>query len=54
MESLTINIPEVKSDIIAAKLQKVITLDSLFEGNHQLKANSALQMRDTGVDSKTI
>ena len=40
--------------IIAAKPQKVITLDSLFTGNDQLKTNSVLQMRDAGVDFKTI
>ena len=31
--------------IIAAKPQKVITLDSLFTGNDQLKTNTVLQMR---------
>ena len=40
--------------IIAAKPQKVITLDSLFTGNDQLKTNTVLQMRDAGVDFKTI
>jgi adenine-specific DNA-methyltransferase len=40
--------------IIAAKPQKVITLDSLFIGNDQLKTNTVLQMRDAGVDFKTI
>lgn len=40
--------------IIAAKPQKVITLDSLFTGNDQLKSNTVLQMRDAGVDFKTI
>ena len=34
--------------IIAAKPQKVITLDSLFTGNDQLKTNTVLQMRDAG------
>ncbi len=34
--------------------QKVITLDSLFTGNDQLKTNTVLQMRDAGVDFKTI
>src|SRR3989338_1703080 len=40
--------------IITAKPQKVITLDSLFTGNDQLKTNTVLQMRDAGVDFKTI
>jgi adenine-specific DNA-methyltransferase len=40
--------------IIAAKPQKVITLDSLFTGNDQIKTNTVLQMRDAGVDFKTI
>jgi len=40
--------------IIASKPQKVITLDSLFTGNDQLKTNTVLQMRDAGVDFKTI
>jgi len=40
--------------IIAAKPQKVITLDNLFTGNDQLKTNTVLQMRDAGVDFKTI
>ena len=40
--------------IIAAKPQKVIALDSLFTGNDQLKTNTVLQMRDAGVDFKTI
>ncbi|MDE3183884.1 MAG: site-specific DNA-methyltransferase, partial [Bacteroidota bacterium] len=40
--------------IIAAKPQKVITLDNLFTGNDQLKTNTVLQMRDAGVEFKTI
>ena len=40
--------------IIAAKPQKVITLDNLFAGNDQLKTNTVLQMRDAGVEFKTI
>ena len=40
--------------IIVAKPQKVITLDILFAGNDQLKTNTVLQMRDAGVDFKTI
>ena len=40
--------------IIAAKPEKVITLDSLFTGNDQLKTNTVLQMRDAGIDFKVI
>ena len=40
--------------IITAKPQKVITLDHLFTGNDQLKTNTVLQMRDAGVEFKTI
>lgn len=34
--------------------QKVIALDNLFEGNDQLKTNTALQFRDDGINFKTI
>ncbi|MCI7338238.1 MAG: site-specific DNA-methyltransferase [Bacteroidales bacterium] len=34
--------------------QKVIALDSLFEGNDQLKTNTALQFRAAGINFKTI
>ena len=44
----------VIAKIIAAKPQKVITLDNLFTGNDQLKTNTVLQMRDAGVEFKTI
>ncbi len=40
--------------IIASQPQKVITLDNLFAGNDQLKTNTALQMKDAGVEFKTI
>ena len=40
--------------IIAAKPGKVITLDNLFTGNDQLKTNTVLQMKDAGIDFKTI
>ena len=44
----------VINKILAAKPQKVITLDNLFTGNDQLKTNTVLQMRDAGVEFKTI
>jgi adenine-specific DNA-methyltransferase len=40
--------------VIAEKPHKVITLDRLFQNNDQLKTNTALQMKDAGVDFKTI
>lgn len=40
--------------IIAAKPKKVITLDNLFTGNDQLKTNTVLQMKDAGIEFKTI
>ncbi|MCK9414574.1 MAG: site-specific DNA-methyltransferase [Prolixibacteraceae bacterium] len=40
--------------IISAKPKKVITLDRLFADNDQLKTNAVLQMKDAGVDFKTI
>ena len=39
---------------LAAHPQKVIALDNLFEGNDQLKTNTVLQMRDGGIEFKTI
>jgi adenine-specific DNA-methyltransferase len=44
----------VVNNIIATKPKKVITLDNLFTGNDQLKTNTVLQMRDAGIDFKTI
>lgn len=40
--------------IIKVQPQKVITLDNLFAGNDQLKTNTVLQMKDAGIDFKTI
>jgi adenine-specific DNA-methyltransferase len=34
--------------------KKVIALDRIFNGNDQLKTNTALQMKDAGVEFKTI
>jgi len=33
---------------------KVVMLDKLFKGNDPLKTNTALQMKDAGIDFKTI
>ena len=41
-------------DILAASPDKVITLDRLFQGNNQLKTNTALQMGDAGVGCEVV
>ena len=40
--------------VIAKKPTKVIALDKLFKGNDQLKTNCVLQMKDAGIEFKTI
>lgn len=45
---------EIIDTVIASKPQKVIALDRLFKGNDQLKTNTSLQMRDAGIEFKTI
>ena len=45
---------EMVNTILSSKPNKVIALDNLFQGNDQLKTNTALQMRDAGVEFKTI
>lgn len=41
-------------NIIATKSKKVVALDKLFKGNDQLKTNTVLQMKDAGIEFKTI
>jgi len=45
---------EIIGNIISVQPKKVITLDNLFTGNDQLKTNTVLQMKDAGIDFKTI
>ena len=45
---------EIIDTVIAEKPIKVIALDKLFQGNDQLKTNTVLQMRDAGIEFKTI
>jgi adenine-specific DNA-methyltransferase len=45
---------ELVESILEAKPKKVITLDSLFTGNDQLKTNTVLQMKDAGIEFRTI
>ncbi|HDL18983.1 MAG TPA: site-specific DNA-methyltransferase [Bacteroidetes bacterium] len=48
-----INTKIVKT-VIGVKPHKVITLDRLFNNNDQLKTNSALQMKDAGIEFKVV
>lgn len=45
---------EIIDWVIASKPNKVIALDKLFKGNDQLKTNTVLQMKDAGIEFKTI
>ena len=45
---------DIIDKIIASKPQKVIALDKLFKDNDQLKTNTVLQMKDAGIEFKTI
>jgi len=45
---------EIIDKVISEKPIKVIALDKLFKGNDQLKTNAVLQMKDAGVEFKTI
>jgi len=45
---------EIIDKVIASKPKKVIALDRLFKGNDQLKTNTVLQMKDVGIEFKTI
>ena len=40
--------------VIKEKPQKVIALDRLIKDNDQLKTNTSLQMKDAGIEFKTI
>jgi adenine-specific DNA-methyltransferase len=45
---------EIIDLVIAEKPIKVVALDKLFKGNDQLKTNTVLQMKDAGIEFKTI
>jgi len=45
---------EIIKSIIEEKPAKVFTLDKLFKNNDQLKTNTALQMKDAGIDFKVV
>lgn len=40
--------------VISEKPKKIITLDRLFKNNDQLKTNTALQMKDAGIEFKAV
>ena len=41
-------------EIVKLKPHKVVCLDNIFEGNDQLKTNTALQMKDAGIEFRTV
>lgn len=45
---------ETIDQVLSLHPQKVIALDNLFSGNDQLKTNTALQLRDAGIEFKTL
>lgn len=45
---------EIIKAVMAEKPKKVITLDRLFKNNDQLKTNTALQMKDAGIEFKSV
>ena len=57
---LIVALDEMSADVVdliiktLPKPKKVITLDILFANNDQLKTNTVLQMKDAGIDFKTI
>lgn len=45
---------EILNTVIESAPLKVIALDNLFKGNDQLKTNAVLQMKEAGIEFKTI
>jgi adenine-specific DNA-methyltransferase len=45
---------KIVDSILEDKPQIFITLDKLFKNNDQLKTNTALQMKDTGIEFKVV
>jgi adenine-specific DNA-methyltransferase len=45
---------EIITEVMSEFPKKVIALDKLFKGNDQLKTNTVLQMKDAGIEFKTI
>ena len=44
----------ITKTVIDSKQQNAITLDRLFNNNDQLKTNTALQMKDAGIEFKVV
>ncbi len=44
----------IVTEVMSEYPKKVIALDKLFKGNDQLKTNTVLQMKDAGIEFKTI
>lgn len=45
---------EIITEVMSEYPKKVIALDKLFKGNDQLKTNTVLQMKNAGIEFKTI
>jgi len=45
---------EIITEVMSEYPKKVIAVDKLFKGNDQLKTNTVLQMKDAGIEFKTI
>ena len=45
---------QIIAEVLRRQPKKVIALDRIFKNNDQLKTNTALQMKDAGVEFKTI
>ena len=45
---------KIVDSILEEKPQIFITLDKLFKNNDQLKTNTALQMKDAGIEFKVV
>ncbi len=45
---------KIIKSVIELKPQKVVTLDRLFNNNDQLRTNTALQMKDAGIEFKVV
>ncbi len=45
---------KIIKSVIKQNPKKVITLDRLFNNNDQLKTNTALQMKDAGIEFKVV
>ena len=43
---------QIITEVLSKQPKKVIALDRIFKGNDQLKTNTALQMKDAGVEFK--